>query len=196
MPSPHPLWSASGYITLPFTFIQIPNVRLPLPSFSYHTSTLFISPPVLAHYSATTRYMIYYILSGGFNWVIWYPLLTLHTCFHFLMLEPRSARLSILFIVIRMTPPCMGSRRALHFLAWSFGVALSFHLAQMIWVCETKTAWKVRCFVIFNPRSLTAASQTTPAPQCPLALQVVIGRLISTPSLPSQFVTSIFSDCG
>ena len=85
-------------------------------------------------------------------------------CFHFLMLKPRSARLSILFIVIRITPTSnTDTRRALHFLAWTFGVAWGILAVQVFWVCETqrKATWKVRDFVIFNARSLTAASDDT-----------------------------------
>ena len=33
----------------------------------------FTFPQVLAHYSVTTRYMIYYIIAESFYWVIWYP---------------------------------------------------------------------------------------------------------------------------
>jgi len=120
-------------------------------------------------------------------------------CFHFITLKPRSARLSLLFTVIRITPHSdTGTRRALHVFAWNFGVAWGILAAQVIWICEKKAPWKVRHFVIliFDARFLTAASQTTPAPQCPLGLPVAIAQLISTAPLRLQFPASFFTDCG
>ena len=116
--------------------------------------------------------------------------LRIQICFHSLTLKPRSARLSILFIVIRITPPYMRTRRALHFLAWTFGVAWGTLVAQAIWVCEKNPTWKARPFVIFSARALTAVPQTTPAPQCPLGRLVAIAQLISTHPLHSQFPAS------
>ena len=112
--------------------------------------------------------------------------------FHLPTLKLRSARLSILFIVIRITPPHHDTRHALHFVGWSFGAAFGILVAQLIWVCEKKTAWKVRRFVIFNAHPLTAASQVTRAPQCPIGLPVAIAQLISTPLLRSQSPASSF----
>ena len=101
--------------------------------------------------------------------------------FHFLTLKPRSARLSLMFIVIRITPPSNeGTRRTLYFAAWSFGAAWAVLAAQVIWVCEKKVAWKVSDFVKFNARFVTATFQVTPAPQCPIGLPVAIAQLIST----------------
>ena len=91
--------------------------------------------------------MTFYIMAEAFYWIIWYYSLRtlLHTPhFHFLTLGSRSARLSILFTVIRITPPYTGKRRALQFLAWSFGVAWGILAAQLIWICEKQPAWKVR----------------------------------------------------
>ena len=110
------------------------------------------------------------------------------------MLKPRSTRLSILFTVIGFTPQYMlETRRALYFFAWIFGVAEVIRVVQMIWVCEKGTTWKVSHIVIFNACLLTAVSQTTPTPQCPLGLAVAITHIISTPSLRSLFlVSSVF----
>ena len=118
------------------------------------------------------------------------------TCFHFLTPKHRSARLSILFIVIRITPShYTGGRRALYFLGWSFGVTWGILVAQMFWVCEKKTTWKVRHFVIFNRRHLMRLSQLAPAPQCPVGVPVAIAQLISTVPLRSQFLHFLTGDC-
>lgn len=179
---------------MPHSCISISTVCLPaLILLSHLDCSIF--PPVLSHYSVTMRYMVYYIIALGFYSAVWYTFSILIQCFHFLTFGSRSARLSLLFMVIRITPPYhAGTLRALHFLAWGFGVAWGILIAQTIWVCEKKTTWKVRAFCS-NLRTFPHSTgiQMTPAPQCPLGVSVPIAQLISMAPLRSRFPAAFFS---
>ena len=90
-------------------------------------------------------------------------------------------------------PTYMGTRRTLHILAWSFGVAWGILAAQTIWICEKEPVWKVGGILyIFNTCTLTAVSQIKAEPRCPLGLTVAIAQLISTAPLRSQYTASSF----
>ena len=70
-------FAASSLVGLVVTYVGYflhsdPHRMLPGPVLS-HKINRFIFPPVLAHFSFTTRYMMYYTLSLGFYWAIWYP---------------------------------------------------------------------------------------------------------------------------
>ncbi|KAJ7460696.1 hypothetical protein FB451DRAFT_1563157 [Mycena latifolia] len=88
----------------------------------------------------STRIAAYYMIAITFYAIIW------------------SARLSILFSIIRIDP----NRRFLPGVALIFLGACLILIAQLLWVCESKPQWR-----------------DTVTPQCPLSRQVVIFQLIS-----------------
>ncbi|KAH9955898.1 hypothetical protein BC827DRAFT_1085255, partial [Russula dissimulans] len=94
--------------------------------------------------SRLSRIASYYLMATTFYTVIW------------------SARLSILFSIIRIDPdPIM--RRRLKWLAAVFVAALGFFLAQLFWTCEDiHDGWKNK-----------------PSPQCHLPKQVAICQVVS-----------------
>jgi len=97
------------------------------------TFTHFASPP-----SETTRVAAYYLSTVFFTTVVW------------------TARLSILFSVIRITPtPYM--KKVLSYIAVLFVVFWLVLLVQPFWVCEAEPGWKEE-----------------PNPQCALGEQVAI----------------------
>ena len=120
-----------------------------------------VATPRLAHFSASSRSLLLHdevhtLLHHLPRLLFGHMVSLLHIpCFRFLTPKHRSARLSILFIVIRITPHYTGGRRTLRFLAWSFGAAWGILVAQMLWVCEKKATWKVMHFLIFNVCHLT-----------------------------------------
>jgi hypothetical protein len=95
--------------------------------------------------SRLNRIAAYYLIATTFYAVIW------------------SARLSILFSIIRIDPdPVM--RRRLGWLAGAFIAAIALFFTQLFWVCETMhNGWKNK-----------------PSPQCPLPKQVAICQLVCT----------------
>ncbi|KAI0313401.1 hypothetical protein OF83DRAFT_1086357 [Amylostereum chailletii] len=93
--------------------------------------------------SKTNRVAAYYLMAATFYTVIW------------------SARLSILFSIIRIDPDPIWNRR-LKYIAALFIGALAFFLAQLLWVCEPQQAWK-----------------DLPSPQCRLNKEVAICQLVS-----------------
>ena len=95
--------------------------------------------------SRLNRIAAYYLIATTFYAVIW------------------SARLSILFSIIRIDPdPVM--RRRLVWLAGVFIAAIVFFFTQLFWICETiGGGWKNK-----------------PSPQCPLPKQVAICQLVCT----------------
>ncbi|TFK47232.1 hypothetical protein OE88DRAFT_1611271, partial [Heliocybe sulcata] len=98
----------------------------------------------------TSRVAAYYLIAVTFYTIIW------------------SARLSILFTIIRIDPdPRM--RQRLKWVAGFFIFAIIFFFCQLMWVCEppSKTAWK-----------------DAKSPQCELGSQVAI----------CQIVTDVLSD--
>src|SRR5216684_1484020 len=99
--------------------------------------------------SRLSRIAAYYLIAFSFYSVIW------------------SARLSILFSIIRIDPdPVM--RRRLGWLAGAFIAAIAFFFAQLLWICETMhNGWRNK-----------------PNPQCPLPKQVAICQLVCTYSFP------------
>ena len=142
--SPRPPWSASWWVTLPRSFISIPTVRLPTSGFIFtpRTRSVHILTSSRSLFLHDKVHDLLYPLPGVLLGRM-VPLLYIE-CFHFLTLKPRSARLSILFIVIRITPSYTGGRRTLRFLACGFGVTWGILVAQLIWICEKKTTWKVK----------------------------------------------------
>ncbi|KAI9507873.1 hypothetical protein F5148DRAFT_50113 [Russula earlei] len=94
--------------------------------------------------SRLTRIASYYLMATTFYTIIW------------------SARLAILFSIIRIDPdPIM--RRRLMWLAAVFVSAICFFLAQLFWTCEgIHNGWKNK-----------------PSPQCPLPKQIAICQLVS-----------------
>ena len=95
--------------------------------------------------SKTNRVAAYYLMASTFYTVIW------------------SARLSILFSIIRIDPDPQ-IRRRLRWIVAAFIFAIFFFLAQLMWVCEPEPGWK-------DERS----------PQCKLNKEVAICQLVCTP---------------
>ncbi|KAJ6624870.1 hypothetical protein B0H10DRAFT_680622 [Mycena sp. CBHHK59/15] len=91
----------------------------------------------------STRIAAYYVIVVTFYAIIW------------------SARLSILFSIMRIDPNGMRHRFLLG-IALLFFVACLILIAQLFWVCERAPLWKDKA-----------------TPQCPLSWQVVIFQLIS-----------------
>ncbi|KAG5641823.1 hypothetical protein DXG03_004142 [Asterophora parasitica] len=104
---------------------------------------LFVHLGDPTHLSYTTRVGMYYVLSQGFYGVIW------------------TARLSILFSIVRITPPGT-AKKILYGLVGSFAIVWIVLFAQVFWVCENQPLWK-----------------DTPSPQCALGRDVAIAQLIS-----------------
>ncbi|KZV77408.1 hypothetical protein PENSPDRAFT_747132 [Peniophora sp. CONT] len=101
-------------------------------------------PHVAADLPKSGHIAAYYLLATTFYCIIW------------------SARLSILFSIIRIDPDPRWQHR-LKWVAAIFVAALLFFLAQLFWVCEPKGhEWK-----------------NLPSPQCHLGLQVVICQVVS-----------------
>ena len=88
------------------------------------------------------RVAAYYIIAMTFYTVIW------------------SARLSILFSIIRIDPNPVWNRRC-RWIAALFISAIFFFLAQLLWVCEPIRGWKDKA-----------------SPQCPLPKEVAICQLV------------------
>lgn len=94
--------------------------------------------------SRLNRIAAYYLIATTFYAVIW------------------SARLSILFSIIRIDPDPV-IRRRLGWLAGAFIAAIALFFTQLFWVCETMhNGWKNKV-----------------SPQCPLPKQVAICQLVS-----------------
>ncbi|THH14223.1 hypothetical protein EW146_g6084 [Bondarzewia mesenterica] len=93
--------------------------------------------------SKTNRVAAYYLMATTFYTIIW------------------SARLSILFSIIRIDPDPR-IRRRLKWVVALFVAAIFFFLAQLMWVCEPKSSWK-----------------NLPSPQCQLNKEVAICQLVS-----------------
>ncbi|KAI0058788.1 hypothetical protein BV25DRAFT_1829790 [Artomyces pyxidatus] len=96
-----------------------------------------------AELSKTNRVAAYYLMAATFYTVIW------------------SARISILFSIIRIDPDPQ-TQRKLKWLAGIFIATIAFFLAQLLWVCEPNDAWK-----------------DLPSPQCHLNKEVAICQLVS-----------------
>ncbi|KAG5641228.1 hypothetical protein DXG03_005694, partial [Asterophora parasitica] len=101
---------------------------------------LFVHLGDPTHLSYTTRVGMYYVLSQGFYGVIW---------------------LSILFSIVRITPPGT-AKKILYGFVGSFAIVWIVLFAQVFWVCENQPIWK-----------------DTPSPQCALGRNVAIAQLIS-----------------
>ena|SRR5882762_6675454 len=96
----------------------------------------------LARLSKTNRIAAYYLMACTFYTIIW------------------SARLSILFSIIRIDPD-PATRHRLKWVAAVFVGAIVFFISQLMWVCEPSPAWK-------NARN----------PQCRLNKEVAICQLV------------------
>jgi hypothetical protein len=59
------------------------------------------------------------------------------------ILSSRTARLAIMFTIIRITFPYSTTRRVLYILAGTFVLLWIILAAQLLWVCEGKVGWKV-----------------------------------------------------
>ncbi|KAF8066919.1 hypothetical protein FPV67DRAFT_1215799 [Lyophyllum atratum] len=106
--------------------------------------TLFTHLGDPTHLSYATRVAMYYSIAQGFYGIVW------------------SARLSILFSVIRISSNGTPLRRILYGLMVSFLVIWAVLFAQVFWVCESEPLWKDAL-----------------APQCALGRNVAIAQLIS-----------------
>jgi hypothetical protein len=74
----------------------------------------------------------------------------------------RTARMSMLYSVIRIIPPMMLLRRIAYFSAVLFGCMWAALLAQKVYICAHDRAWEM-----------------LPAPQCHLGESVGILELVS-----------------
>lgn len=93
--------------------------------------------------SRLSRIAAYYLMAVTFYTVIW------------------SARISILFSIIRIDPDPVMRRRS-KWLAAGFVAAVGFLLAQLFWTCENIHGWKNKA-----------------SPQCPLPKQIAICQLVT-----------------
>lgn len=80
----------------------------------------------------------------------------------------RSARLSLLFSLIRVDPHPQ-RRRFLHYVAVVYVILCILLVFQLVWICQAQPHWKTR-----------------PVPQCHLGWQIALFQLISTSFSPSQ----------
>ncbi|KAI0041605.1 hypothetical protein FA95DRAFT_1501198 [Auriscalpium vulgare] len=112
-------------------------------SLMIQVAATFMFAEGLGHLSKSSLVAAYYLMASTFSTVIW------------------SARLSILFSIIRLDPD-PSTRRKLMWLAGVFVGALVFFVAQLLWVCEPHPEWK-----------------SLPLPQCRLTKQVAICQLVS-----------------
>ncbi|KAJ7780187.1 hypothetical protein DFH07DRAFT_950234 [Mycena maculata] len=104
---------------------------------------VFLHLPVPNRLSQSARVAVYYLIAMTFYAIIW------------------GSRLSILFSIIRVDPS-PERRKRLFWVAVAFVAASLFLFAQLLWVCETESAWK-----------------STPNPQCSLSFQVAICQLVT-----------------
>ena len=118
---------------------------LVFPSLFVQFAAVFMHVDNPLELSRLNRIAAYYLMATTFYAVIW------------------TARLSILFSIIRIDPdPAM--RRRLMWLAAAFVAAIGFFFTQLFWVCETMdNGWKNKA-----------------SPQCPLPKQVAICQLVCT----------------
>jgi hypothetical protein len=130
---------------IPFLYNQIPRFTFYLFSLIVQIAGVFMHVEHPTDLSRLNRIASYYLIATSFYAVIW------------------TARLSILFSIIRIDPdPIM--RRRLVWLAGVFIAAILFFFAQLFWVCETMhNGWKNKT-----------------SPQCPLPKQVAICQLVCT----------------
>ncbi|EJD36626.1 hypothetical protein AURDEDRAFT_117041 [Auricularia subglabra TFB-10046 SS5] len=106
-------------------------------------ASVFMHVPNPDELSKVNRVASYYILATSFYAVIW------------------SARLSILFSVIRLEPN-VSSRKKLYWAALALFLTVVFLIAQLFWVCEPEPHWK-----------------DLASPQCTLNKQVAICQLVT-----------------
>ncbi|KZV95653.1 hypothetical protein EXIGLDRAFT_671924 [Exidia glandulosa HHB12029] len=106
-------------------------------------ASVFMHVPNPAELSKVNRVAAYYILATSFYAVIW------------------SARLSILFSVIRLEPNT-STRRRLYWAALALFLTVCFLISQLFWVCEPEKGWK-----------------DLPSPQCTLNKEVAICQLVT-----------------
>ncbi|KAG6868586.1 hypothetical protein C0993_000851 [Termitomyces sp. T159_Od127] len=107
-------------------------------------AALFVHLGDPTHLSHSTRVAMYYFLAQGFYGIVW------------------TARMSILFSVVRITPEGSRLKKILYVLSMTFLVVWCVLFAQVFWVCETEPSWK-----------------DSLAPQCALGRNVAIAQLIS-----------------
>jgi hypothetical protein len=108
--------------------------------------------------SRFNRVAAYYLLAVSFYAVIW------------------TARLSILFAIIRIDPDSV-VRQRLKWLAVVFIGAFGFLVVQLLWICNEDPSWR-----------------GTPSPQCRLPKQVPICQLVSMyPFTHTSFFPSLRS---
>ncbi|KZV95650.1 hypothetical protein EXIGLDRAFT_765977 [Exidia glandulosa HHB12029] len=106
-------------------------------------ASVFMHVPNPAQLTKLNRVAAYYILATSFYAVIW------------------SARLSILFSVIRLEPHT-STRKRLYWAALALFLTVCFLISQLFWVCEPEPGWK-----------------DLPSPQCTLNKEVAICQLVT-----------------
>ncbi|KZV81495.1 hypothetical protein EXIGLDRAFT_755554 [Exidia glandulosa HHB12029] len=106
-------------------------------------ASVFMHVPNPAQLTKVNRVAAYYILATSFYAVIW------------------SARLSILFSVIRLEPHT-STRKRLYWAALALFLTVCFLISQLFWVCEPEPGWK-----------------DLPSPQCTLNKEVAICQLVT-----------------
>jgi hypothetical protein len=138
---------------------RAPHTRAPLlSSLIIQIAAVFMHVENPADMSRLSRIASYYLMATTFYAVIW------------------TARISILFSIIRIDPDLV-MRRRLRWLAAAFVGALVFYLVQLLWTCERKhDGWK-------NMRS----------PQCHIPKVVAICQLVCTPYSASSLQDSLLT---
>ncbi|TFK34020.1 hypothetical protein BDQ12DRAFT_690247 [Crucibulum laeve] len=106
-------------------------------------AAVFMHVPNPAELSRTNRVAAYYLMATSFYAIIW------------------SARLSILFSIVRLDPSEIRRRRLLY-VGILYFVVCCVLIAQLFWVCEPEPEWK-----------------DTASPQCTLNKEVAICQLVS-----------------
>ena len=97
-----------------------------------------VADPMLVTYTLLTRLAVYYLIVEGFYLTLWWASsrYTYLFCSH----DLRTARLAILFSIIRIIPD-KAQERFLYRTAIVFVAVLVFLLAQVFWVCEEPSEW-------------------------------------------------------
>lgn len=109
--------------------------------------------------SQPNRIASYYLTAITFYIVIW-RVRVLNFRIFYSNLGNRTARISILYSIIRIHPN-LNRRRQLCGISAVYLMVCIILLAQLFWVCESELVWK-----------------TTANPQCPLSKQVAVSQLV------------------
>lgn len=161
MPSPYFRWYFSSFRSSDWFYIFRTSVGFfHFPGSFFRNLNYGYSKSVAAYSGRRLLYFGYKFLYHNMVCILFWYLLTAYVWTPILG-GFRSARLSILFSVIRIDP-WERRRKRLLLIAILFLVAFAILLIQLFWVCEPNPAWKR----LRNP-------------QCPLSTQVPIFQLVS-----------------